>query len=119
MEDNLLMLVVGLLMRRSVLLDLVYSNKEGQIGDVKVESSLGCSDLERVELKVLCGRSKAANKIATLDFRRDSHHLFKDLPRGISHGLENWKIRRLKRVGQHLSTASSKHKIGESLRVKK
>lgn len=108
-----------MLMRRSVLLDLVYSNKEGQIGDVKVESSLGCSDLKRVEFKVLHEGSKATNKITILDFRRDNPHLFKDQTQGISHGLEHWKIRRLKRVGQRLSTASSKHKIGESLRVRK
>ena len=52
-------------MRRGVLLDLAFTNKEWLIGDVKVESSLRCNNHEIVEFRVLCGRSKAISRIAT------------------------------------------------------
>ncbi|PKU39926.1 zinc finger swim domain-containing protein 6- hypothetical protein [Limosa lapponica baueri] len=46
-------------MRRGVLLDLGLTNKEGLIGDVKVGGSLGCSDHEVVEFRILHRRSRA------------------------------------------------------------
>ena len=36
-------------------LDLVLTNKEGLVGHVKVGGSLGCSDHEMVEFRILCG----------------------------------------------------------------
>ena len=45
--------------------------------------SLGCSDHEMVEFKILCGRSKAKSKIAIPDFRRAYSDFFKDLLGGI------------------------------------
>ncbi|GAB0180026.1 hypothetical protein GRJ2_000467900 [Grus japonensis] len=38
--------------RREVLLDLVLTNKEGLVEDVKVGGSLGCSDYEMVEFRI-------------------------------------------------------------------
>ncbi|GAB0208892.1 hypothetical protein GRJ2_003354900 [Grus japonensis] len=66
-------------MRRGVLLDLVLTNKEGLVGDVKVEGSLGCRDHEMVEFRILRGRSRAVSRITALDFRRANFGLFKDL----------------------------------------
>ena len=66
-------------MRRGVLLDPVLTNKEGLVGDVKVGSSLGCSDHKMVEFRILRGRSRAISRITTLDFRRATFSLFKDL----------------------------------------
>ncbi|GAB0207738.1 hypothetical protein GRJ2_003239500 [Grus japonensis] len=43
-DDNFLTWVVEETMRRGMLLDLVLTNKEGLVGDVKVGGSLGCSD---------------------------------------------------------------------------
>ena len=43
-------------MRRGVLLDLILTNKERSVGDVKVGSSLGCSNHEIVEFRILCER---------------------------------------------------------------
>ena len=43
-------------MRRGVLLDLVLTNKEGLVGNVKVGVSLGCSNHEIVEFRILCER---------------------------------------------------------------
>ena len=35
------------------MLDLVLTNKEGLVGNVKIRDSLGCSDHEMVEFKIL------------------------------------------------------------------
>ena len=43
-----------------MLLDLVLTNKEGLVRDVKTGGSLGCSDHEMVEFGILCGRSKSS-----------------------------------------------------------
>ncbi|GAB0208992.1 mitochondrial enolase superfamily member 1 [Grus japonensis] len=65
--------------RRGVLLDLVLTNKEGLVGDVKDGGSLGCSGHEMVEFRILHGRSRAISRTTTLDFRRANFGLFKDL----------------------------------------
>lgn len=39
------------------------TNKEGLVSYVKVKGSLGCSDHKMVELSILCGQSRAKNKI--------------------------------------------------------
>ena len=65
--------------RRSALLVLMLTNKEGLVGDVKVEGSLGCSDHEVVEFRILRGGSRAKSKITTLDFRKSDFDLFKGL----------------------------------------
>ena len=56
-EDNILMQAVEKLTRWWVLLDLVLSNRNGLLRDVKVEGSLGSSDDKMVECKSLRGRS--------------------------------------------------------------
>ena len=68
--NKFLMQVVEKPTRRGVLLDLVLMNKEGLVEDVKVEGSLGCSDHEMVEFRILCGGSGAISRTKTLDFRR-------------------------------------------------
>jgi len=50
---------------------------------VKVESSSGCSNHEMVEFKILCRRSKAISRVASLDFTRANYDLFKELLGGI------------------------------------
>lgn len=52
-DDNLLTQVLKELTREWVLLDLVLTNKEGLIGDTKVDGSFSCSDHEMVEFRVL------------------------------------------------------------------
>ena len=68
--DYFLTQVVGDLMWRGVLLDLVFSIEEGLVRDEKAGGRLGCSDHEVVAFKILCGRIKAISRSATLDFRR-------------------------------------------------
>ena len=39
--------------RRDVLLNLILTNKEGLVEDVRAGGSLGCSDHEMVEFRIL------------------------------------------------------------------
>lgn len=98
--------------RWGVLLDFVLSNWDELVKDVKLGGSLGCSNHEMVEFKILYGRTKATRakkRIATLDVWRINFNLFQDLCGGIS-----WAT--VIEAGQHLSS-TSKLKIGASLRV--
>ncbi|GAB0184567.1 hypothetical protein GRJ2_000922000 [Grus japonensis] len=65
------------------MLDLVLTNKESLVGNVKLKGSLGCSDHEMVELKILRAVRRAHSKLNTLDFRRADFGLFRDLLSGI------------------------------------
>jgi len=82
-NDNFLMQLVEEPTRRGVLLDLVLTNKEGLVEDVKVGGSLSCSDHEMVQFRIMRGGNRVVSKIKTLDFRRANFGLFKDLLGGI------------------------------------
>lgn len=60
-----------------VLLNLVLTNKEGLIGNVKAKGSLGCSNHEIVDFRILHGSENVVSRTAVLDFRRANFHLFK------------------------------------------
>lgn len=66
-------------MKRGALLDLILLNKEGLTGVVKVKGTLGYSDHEMVEFRVLRGGSRMKSEVITLDFRRPDFRLFKNL----------------------------------------
>ncbi|GAB0208629.1 hypothetical protein GRJ2_003328600 [Grus japonensis] len=78
-DDNFLLQVIEEPTRRGAMLDLVLTNKEGLVGDVKLKGSLGCSDHEMVEFRILRAVRRAHSKLATLDFRRADFGLFRDL----------------------------------------
>ncbi|GAB0186650.1 hypothetical protein GRJ2_001130300 [Grus japonensis] len=61
-DDDFLLQVIEELMRRDAMLDLVLTNKEGLVGDVKLKGSLGCSDHEMVEFKILRAARRAHSK---------------------------------------------------------
>jgi len=61
------------------MLDLVLTKKEGLAGNVKLKGSLGCSDHEMVQLKILRALRKVHSKLNTLDFRKADFGLFRDL----------------------------------------
>ncbi|GAB0199210.1 hypothetical protein GRJ2_002386400 [Grus japonensis] len=61
------------------MLDLVLTNKEGLVGNVKLKSSLGCSDHEMVDFKILRAARRVHSKLTTLGFRRADFGLFRDL----------------------------------------
>jgi len=71
--------VIEELIRRGTMLDLVLTNKEGLVGNVKVTSSLGCSDHEMVEFKILRAARRVHSKLATLEFRTADFGLLRDL----------------------------------------
>ncbi|GAB0190131.1 hypothetical protein GRJ2_001478400 [Grus japonensis] len=61
------------------MLDLVLTNKEDLVREVKLKGSLGCSDCEMVEFRILRAARRAHSKLTTLDFRRADFGLFRDL----------------------------------------
>ncbi|GAB0203979.1 mitochondrial enolase superfamily member 1 [Grus japonensis] len=61
------------------MLDLILTNKEGLVGDVKLKGSLGCRDHEMVEFRILRAARRVRSKLSTLDFRRADFGLFRDL----------------------------------------
>lgn len=65
-------------MRRDVILDLVLTDQEGLIGDVKV-GGLCCSDYEMIECRILRGGRKTTSRIAVVDSSKTSFGLFKVL----------------------------------------
>jgi len=65
--------------RRGVMLDLVLANKEGLVGNVKVKGSIGCSDHEMVEFRILRATRRVRSKLATLNFRRADFGLLRHL----------------------------------------
>jgi len=65
--------------RKGALLDLILTNKEGLVEDAKVGGSLGGSDHEMVEFRILHGGNREINRIKTLDFKRANFRLFKEL----------------------------------------
>ena len=78
-DDNFLSQALDEPMRRGALLDLVLTNEEGLVRNVKLKGSLGCSDHEMVEFKILRAPRRVHSKLAALDFRRADFDLFGDL----------------------------------------
>ncbi|GAB0179147.1 hypothetical protein GRJ2_000380000 [Grus japonensis] len=78
-DDNFLLQVIEEPTRRGIMPDLVLTSKEGLVGDVKLKGSLGCSDHEMVEFKILRAVRRVHSKLTTLDFRRADFGLFRDL----------------------------------------
>ncbi|GAB0193476.1 hypothetical protein GRJ2_001812900 [Grus japonensis] len=78
-DDNFLLQVIEEPLRRGAMLDLILTNKEGLVGDVKLKGSLGCSDHEMVEFRILRAMRRARSKLATLDFRGADFGLLRDL----------------------------------------
>ncbi|KAK4828634.1 hypothetical protein QYF61_000282 [Mycteria americana] len=78
-DDNFLVEVTEELMRRDALLDLILKIKEKLIGHVKAEGSPGFSNNEMVKFRILRGGKQAQSSITTLEFRRTSFSLLKDL----------------------------------------
>jgi len=57
-------------------LDLILTNMELLLGNVKLKGSLDCSDHEIVKFKIFRTVRRAHSKLTTLDFRRADFGLF-------------------------------------------
>ncbi|PKU36607.1 adaptin ear-binding coat-associated protein 1 [Limosa lapponica baueri] len=79
MEDNFLTQLVEEPTRGGTLLDLLFTHKEGLVGDVEVGGRLGLSDHEMVKFSILSEVRKGVSKTSTLDFRRVDFSLFRAL----------------------------------------
>lgn len=63
--------------RKGAMLDLVLTNQERLVSNVKHKGSFGCSDHEMVEFKILRVSKRVCNKLATLDSSRADFELFR------------------------------------------
>ena len=79
MEDNFLMQMIREPARAAALLDLLFTNREGLVGDVEVGGCLGQCDHDVVEFLILAGVRRGNSKTATLDFLRADFELFRRL----------------------------------------
>ncbi|TRZ07325.1 hypothetical protein HGM15179_019139 [Zosterops borbonicus] len=79
MDDNFLSQLVGELTRGDTMLHLLFTNRDGLVGDVVVGGQLGQSDHEITEFSIFGEIRRYINKTFTLDFRRADFGLFKRL----------------------------------------
>ena len=79
MEDNSLTQLVSKPTRGGASLDLLFTNREGLVGDVVVGGCLGLSDHEMIEFTVLGEVNKGVSKTTTVDFRRADFGLLRTL----------------------------------------
>jgi len=78
-EDNFLTQLVSELTGGGASLDLLFTNREGLVGDVVVGVCLGRSDHEMIESTVQNEVKRGASKTTTMDFRRADFGLFRTL----------------------------------------
>uniref|UniRef100_A0A8B9UU32 Reverse transcriptase domain-containing protein n=1 Tax=Anas zonorhyncha TaxID=75864 RepID=A0A8B9UU32_9AVES len=78
-EDSFLTQLVSEPTRGGAPLDLLFTNREGLVGDVVVGNCLGQSDHEMVEFSILGEARKGTSKTAVLDFWRADFELFRTL----------------------------------------
>lgn len=78
--------------RRGALLDLVIMKNKELVRDMKVQESLGCSDCERMEVRILRGGSRGKKQDRALHFRKAD--LFRALF-GRTSWILTWKGRRV------------------------
>lgn len=87
-DDNFLTQVIEQSTGRGALLDLTLTNKVGLFRDVKLKSSIGCSDLEIVAFRQRGSRAKRKKKV--LDFRRADFGISK-ICLEKAHGIRPWR----------------------------
>ncbi|PKU39572.1 dtw domain-containing protein 2 [Limosa lapponica baueri] len=97
-DDNFHLQMIEEPMRKGAMLDLVLTNKEGLVGNVKFKGSLGCSDHEMVEFKILRAARRVCSKLATLHFRRADFELLRDLIGRVA-WKKNWRGEGPKKAG--------------------
>jgi len=83
-EDNFLKQLVSVPTRGGASLDLLFTNREGLLGNVVVRGCLGLSDREMIEFFVRGKVNRGAGKTTTMDFPRGDFGLFRTLVERVS-----------------------------------
>lgn len=78
-DGNCLTQVIKEPTKEDALLDFIFINNKGLVGDMKVTGTLGCSDKDMMEFRMPRGKNKANSRSTTLDMRRADLGLFSDL----------------------------------------
>jgi len=78
-EDNFLTQLVSEPTRGGALLDLLFTDRKGLVGDVVVRGCFGLSNHEMTEFLVHDKVKRRASKTTTMDFRRADFGLFRSL----------------------------------------
>lgn len=76
---------------------------------MKIKGSLGCSDHELKQSRILRAESRVKCKLITPEFRRADFVLFKDLLIK-SHGIRHWREDKPKKIGWYSRITSSRQK---------
>ncbi|GAB0178757.1 hypothetical protein GRJ2_000341000 [Grus japonensis] len=77
--DNFLSQLLSEPTRKDALLDLLFVNREGLVGDMTVGGCLGRNDHKMVQFKIFGVMRKKISRVATLDFRRAKFKLLEEL----------------------------------------
>ena len=77
--DNFLTELVKEPVKGSKILDLLFVNREGLVGNVRVGGRLGHSDHEMLDISILAEPRRGVSRTATLDFRRANLNLFRTM----------------------------------------
>ena len=75
--DNFLKQLVKEPKSGSKILDLLFTNKEGLVEDVKVGGHLGHSDHEMLDFSIFAEPQRRVSRTVTLDFWRADFNLFR------------------------------------------
>ncbi|KAK4828567.1 hypothetical protein QYF61_027657 [Mycteria americana] len=78
-DDNFLTQLVSEPTRRGASLDLLFTNREGLVGDVVVGGHLGLSDHDMIEFSIHSKVRRGVRKTTTMDFQRADFDLFRTL----------------------------------------
>ena len=78
-DDKFLYQVTEEPTRRGAMLDLVCTNKEELVANVKLKGSLGYSDHNMVKFNILRSGRRGHSKVTTLECRREDFGLFRGL----------------------------------------
>ena len=65
--------------RGSKILDLLFVNRKGLVGDVKVGGHLGQSDHEMLDFAILVEPRRGVSRTATLDIQREDFKLLRTM----------------------------------------
>ncbi|TRZ20521.1 hypothetical protein HGM15179_006655 [Zosterops borbonicus] len=98
MDVNFLLQLVGEPTRGGTMLYLLFTNRDGLVGDVVVGGQLGQSDHEIREFSIIGEIRKYTNKTLTLDFQREDFGLFKRLIQRV-HEKQPLKTKEFKKPG--------------------